>query len=112
MRQVYLGSGVSGKTMSNYQYDFQTCGHAIIDEVRAIVDSQPEWDFAATSKEARANTAAAAKRVGFKRPRSLEQRALILCLGISRAGLHISTYAWGIYADLKASQTVGDLVTT
>jgi hypothetical protein len=98
--------------MSIYQYDFQSCGHAIIDEVRAVVDSQREWDFSASGKQARVNSLAAERRFGIKRPRSAEQRALTKYLIDSRAGLHIATYAWGIYVDLKASMIVGDLVAT
>lgn len=96
--------------MSIYPYDFQTCGHPLVDQVRAVIDAQPEWDFSTTAKEARTNCAQARRHFGVRRPRSAEQKALDKYLISQRAGLHIATYAWGTYVDLKASQTADELV--
>lgn len=89
--------------MSVYAYDFQTCGFATIDNVRAIVESQRDWDRSDSIETARVNNAAAAKRFGFKGFMTEEQKALAKFLVDQKAGLHISTFAWGTYADLKAS---------
>ncbi|NNC36415.1 MAG: hypothetical protein HKO02_03080 [Hyphomonadaceae bacterium] len=91
--------------MSMYAYDFQTCGFAIIDDVRAIIESQPEWDFSNSIKAAEANCVVAAKRFGYTRLTSDEHHALVDFLVAKKAGLHIATYAWGTYADLKAKQS-------
>ena len=89
--------------MSMYAYDFQTCGFAIIDKVRSIVESQRDWDHSNSLKVARSNCGAAAKRFGYKRLLTAEQKALAKFLVETKAGLHIATYAWGTYADMKAS---------
>ena len=89
--------------MSMYAYDFQTSGFEAIDKVRAVVESQNEWDRSDSLKEARANSAAAAKRFGYTGLMNAEQKALREFLINSKAGLHIATYAWGIYTDMKAS---------
>lgn len=87
--------------MTKYSYDFQTCGFAIIDDVRATVESQRDWDFSKSAKDARANCIAAAKRFGISKLMDAELKALAQYLITSRAGLHIATYAWGTYADFK-----------
>jgi hypothetical protein len=89
--------------MSIYAYDFQTCGHAVIDHVRAAIDSQREWDFSSSEKEARANSREAAKRFGINKILNDEHKALSKYLIAKRAGLHIATYAWGTYIDLLSS---------
>lgn len=91
--------------MSMYPYDFQTCGFAIVDDVRAIVESQRDWDFAQSAKDARANCIAAAKRFGINKIVGAELKALSKYLVECRAGLNIATYAWGTYADIKAERT-------
>ena len=91
--------------MSAYAYDFQTCGFAIIDDVRAIVESQHDWDHSNSIRDAQANNETAAKRFGYDRLTSDEQKALAKFLVDSKAGLHIATYAWGTYADLLSNGT-------
>lgn len=96
--------------MSVYPYDFQTCGHVIVDRVRSIVDSQREWDFSSSIKEARANCAKAAQKFGIKQLLKDEHKALANYLVATKAGLHIATYAWGTYADLRDRQASENLV--
>lgn len=90
--------------MTTYAYDFQTCGFETIDNVRAIIESQPNWDRSSNIKQAKANNAAAANRFGFKQLLTAEQKALAKFLVDKLAGLHIATYAWGIYADLQSNE--------
>ena len=100
--QCSPGLGARESEMTLYKYDFQTCGVEIIDKVRAIVESQPEWDHSNSIKTAEENCTTAAKRFGYTRLTSDEHHALVDFLVAKKAGLHIATYAWGTYADLKA----------
>ena len=83
-----------------YPYLFQTSGFARIDSIRAELESQSEWDYASNRMESGLHVYKAGYRFGFRPPYSDEQHALINILVHKSAGLHISTYAWGLYAEM------------
>ena len=87
-----------------YKYLFQTSGYPIIDEIRAELESQSDWDFAQTTAFAQDFQHRAATKFGFSAPYSDEEQALGTYLVDKKAGLHISTYAWGLYASAVNSQ--------
>jgi len=88
-------------TTCDYTYLFQTCGFSVVDDIRAEIESQSEWDF---SKDENIDDTIrmAARRFGFFEPFTPEQEALAAVLRRHKAGILISTYAWGLYADYLA----------
>lgn len=85
--------------MVDYPYLFPTSGFRRVDDIRAELESQKDWDFSSSIQQAHTNQKAAAARFGFLVPFDEEQIALALYLCESKAGLHMATYAWGLYAD-------------
>ena len=81
-----------------YPYLFQTCGFPLIDDIRAEIESQRHWDFAASALEADAIQRRASKKYGIVPPYTQEQDTLVKLLRDKRAGRSIATYAWGLYA--------------
>lgn len=93
--------------LAEYTYDFQTSGFPIVDAIRAEIESQSEWDYSGTQDEVELNIFSAARRFGFFEPFDEEQVALNSILRRRNAGLHIATYAWGLYADaLSTSEDI------
>lgn len=87
-----------------YTYLFQTSGFPAIDDIRAELESQSDWDFAKTTAQAQQYQHEAAIRFGFSAPYSDEEQALGTYLVDKKAGLHISTYAWGLYSSAIKNQ--------
>lgn len=81
-----------------YPYMFQTSGFSRIDEIRAEIESQPNWDYAPASEVALKIQDEAARKFGVLPPYSKEQFALRKILYVKRAGSNIATYAWGLYS--------------
>lgn len=88
----------SVKAANLYPYMFQTSGFSKIDRIRAEIESQTHWDYAPSGEASIKFQVAAAKRYGISAPYSKEQFALMKILYVNRAGVNISTYAWGLYA--------------
>ena len=86
----------------DYPYFFQTCGYSAVDDIRAEIESQPEWDYCNDDEQMDETIRVAARRFGFFEPFTAEQEALAAILRRHKAGLLISTYAWGLYADYLA----------
>ncbi len=68
--------------------------------VRAIVDDQPDWDYAISQDVARDNAIYAAAYYGLTQPFTANQIELIDFLSQSYAGRKICVYAWGIFTDI------------
>lgn len=85
----------------DYPYLFQTSGFARIDDIRAELESQAEWDFAPNQMASNDIQVRAANRFGFYVPFSPEQRALASYLLKRQAGEMISVYAWGLFAQSR-----------
>ena len=90
-------------TTTEYRYLFQTCGFSIIDDIRAEIESQSDWDFSDGEVEAAQNSRQAARRYGFFEPFTPEQEQLSQILTQSQAGPLIAIYAWGLYSDHLAA---------
>ncbi len=71
--------------------------------VIAIVEDQPDWDFALDNEKALDNALGAAIYYGYERPFTPEQQALCDFLVNSLGGQKITMYAWGVYADICGS---------
>lgn len=87
-----------------YPYLFQTCGFPEIDDIRAELESQRDWDHVSSESDSRHVQAIAAQKFMSPIPFSKEQKALRDYLVAKRAGLNISTYAWGLYASVTSPQ--------
>ena len=87
---------------AEYSYMFQTCGFRAVDDIRAEIESQPEWDYCQNLQEAAQTSRLAARRFGFFEPFSPEQEMLSSILTRLKAGPLIATYAWGLYSDYLA----------
>ena len=85
--------------MVDYPYLFPTCGFRRVDDIRAELESQRDWDFSLSMQEANQHQKSAARRFGFVIPFDEEQIALAIYLCEAKAGPHIATYAWGLYAE-------------
>ena len=72
-----------------------------MDDIRAEIESQSEWDYS-DDESLDDNIRNAARRFGFFEPFTPEQEALAAILRDHKAGLMIATYAWGLYADYLA----------
>lgn len=88
----------------DYPYLFQTCGFARIDDIRAELESQGDWDFVEGQAISNDIQVRAANRFGYYVPFTPEQRALASYLIKRQAGMMISVYAWGLYAETRAPQ--------
>lgn len=80
--------------------DTRMSKHARISCVTAIIDDQPDWDYALDSEKALENAMEAAAYFGYRDPLNPEQKALCNFLVKNFAGQKISMYAWGVYADI------------
>ena len=89
----------------SYPYLFQTSGFLHIDAIRAELESQGDWDYASNAN-AKAIIEETAAKFGFNHPYNPEQLALFRYLRQKRAGLHICTYAWGLYAESQEAQII------
>lgn len=73
--------------------------------VIAILQDQPEWDYALDPSSAREAAIYAANYMGFTQPHDAEETALFDYLTQHYAGRKIATFAWGLYADqLRAEE--------
>lgn len=88
----------------NYPYLFQTSGFAVIDKIRAELESQREWDFVKDTDQATSTIETAAARFGFSLPFTDEQSKLSSYLKSKLAGTHMCTYAWGLYAEFLGKE--------
>ncbi len=84
---------------TGYLYNFQTCGFSVVDDIRAEIESQSDWDFSRSIEETEKAIYNAARRFGFFEPFTPEQKALAIYLKNRKVGLKIATYAWGLYAE-------------
>lgn len=74
--------------------------------VIAVLQDQPEWDYAINQKAAHEAALYAANYMGFIQPYDAEEKALFDYLSAHFAGRKISTFAWGLYADqLRGDET-------
>lgn len=89
----------------NYPYLFQTSGYPVIDQIRAEIESQGQWDYVATASRALQCQINAAQKFGFFPPYTKEQKSLANFLRSKAAGHNISTYAWGLYAETRKTAT-------
>lgn len=78
--------------------------------VMAIVDDQPDWDYALTNKKSMEYVDEAAAYFGITEPFNREQKALRNFLVDNLAGRKISMYAWGVYVDICGEQKSDILV--
>ncbi len=84
-----------------YSYLFQTSGFPLIDDIRAEIESQRDWDYASSSDDALILQRQASTKYGIVPPYTQEQKALASLLKGKRAGRNIATYAWGLYAQAR-----------
>ena len=80
--------------------------------VIAIVDDQPDWDYALNNEKSLDYVHAAAAYFGITEPFSREQKALRDFLVSNLAGRKISMYAWGVYVDIRGNQNEDVLTLT
>ena len=80
--------------------------------VMAIVDDQPDWDYALNNKTSLQYVHAAAAYFGITEPFSQEQKALRDFLVANLAGRKIAMYAWGVYVDICGDQNEDILTLT
>jgi len=96
--------------MVTYQFMFQTSGFERVDNIRAEVESQRDWDYVPSFQVGTNIQLGAAARYGFLAPFTEEQKALARYLRQENAGPNISTYAWGLLAEaLKVDLNSSDL---
>ncbi len=101
MLSVFQRKNNGGETNADlkfYPYLFQTSGFKRVDEIRAELESQQQWDYAKSPSQALRIQDQVAKSLGFQAPYTKEQFALRKILYGKRAGTNIATYAWGLYA--------------
>ena len=67
--------------------------------VIALLQDQPEWDYALDQEAAREAAHYGAAFIGFHEPYDAEEKAIFDFLISHFAGRKISTFAWGLYAD-------------
>jgi hypothetical protein len=80
--------------------------------VMAIVDDQPDWDYALNNEKSLEYVHAAAAYFGITEPFSREQKALRDFLVSNLAGRKIAMYAWGVYVDICGDQNEDVLTLT
>jgi hypothetical protein len=90
--------------MPPYPYEFPTSGFARVDEIRFLIQGQSDWDYCYDTDNLIDNNLEAAKRFGFEPNLGLEEVALSDMIKKLKAGPHIMTYAWGLYADIIKSR--------
>lgn len=88
----------------DYPYLFQTCGFSRVDDIRAELESQSDWDWSPSPEITDIIQMRAANSFGFFAPFSPEQKALTAYLKKRQAGQMISTYAWGLFADVSVPE--------
>ncbi len=69
----------------------------------AIVEDQPDWDFALDSEKSFDAVIKAASFYGYNAPFTPEQKVLRDFLVKNIAGRKIAMYAWGVYADISGN---------
>ncbi len=75
--------------------------------VIAILQDQPEWDYAISKSAAREAAIYAANYSGFIQPHDAEETAIFEYLTEHYAGRKIAMFAWGLYADqLRTEENV------
>jgi len=67
--------------------------------VIALLQDQPDWDYAINQSTARHTSLDAANFIGFHSPFDAEETSLLDYLSDHFAGRKIATFAWGLYAD-------------
>lgn len=67
--------------------------------VIALLQDQPDWDYAISQSSAKTSALAAAEFIGFQSPFDDEENSLLDYLSEHFAGRKIATFAWGLYAD-------------
>lgn len=67
--------------------------------VIALLQDQPDWDYAINQSSARKTALEAAEFIGFMAPFDAEEDSLLNYLTEHFAGRKIATFAWGLYAD-------------
>lgn len=73
--------------------------------VIALLQDQPDWDYAMTEGSAHQAAIHAAAFIGFEAPFDTEETAILDYLTAHFAGRKIATFAWGLYADqLRAAE--------
>lgn len=88
-----------------YPYEFVTSGFGRVDEIRFLIEDQSLWDYCHDTETLTENNLQAAQRYGFAPSFTDEESALCEVLYFLKAGPHIMTYAWGLYADIIKSET-------
>ncbi len=76
--------------------------------VIALLQDQPDWDYAMTQTTAREAALYAASFIGFEAPFDAEEDALLTYLSEHFAGRKIATFAWGLYADQLREQSAAE----
>lgn len=94
----------ASRPVTIYPYEFPTSGYANIDQVRSLIEDQTEWDYCFDAELASQNNENAAAMFGYIPPFTTEQTALGELLKELNTGLHIMTYAWGLYADIPTDK--------
>ena len=82
------------------QPDMRMSKYSRIRSVTAIVDDQPDWDYALDSEKSFYAVMEAAGYFGYAENMTKEQKLLRDFLIQNIAGRKISMYAWGVYADI------------
>ena len=80
--------------------------------VIAIVDDQPDWDYALNNEKSLEYVDAAAAYFGITEPFNREQKALRDFLVTNLAGQKIAMYAWGVYVDICGDEDTSILTLT
>lgn len=75
--------------------------------VIALLQDQPDWDYAISQSSARQTALDAAAFIGFQTPFGAEEKSLHDYLSEHFAGRKIATFAWGLYAD-QLRDEIGD----
>lgn len=76
--------------------------------VIALLQDQPDWDYALSQESAREAAHYAAAFMGFEAPFDSEEEALLGYLSEHFAGRKIATFAWGLYADQLRDQAAAE----
>lgn len=82
------------------QPDIRMSKHSRVRSVIAIVDDQPDWDYALDSEKSFYAVMDAMAHFGYEEPLSKEHKLLRDFLIQNIAGRKIAMYAWGVYADI------------
>ncbi len=101
-RKVYLSDDLvqHRRQRVTVQPDARMSKNARVRCVTAIVDDQPDWDYALDTEKSLQTIMTAAAHYGYQDPLTKEQKILRDFLLKNIAGRKISMYAWGVYADI------------